>query len=97
MNFEFLKMATLNEVRSLYTAADWNSKWLFGWPNPLFLWSKIVFPPPTDKQFAAMNLYASVCNLENLKDRKSNKRADWELNYSLQGKRSSNPSKSSGC
>lgn len=83
MNFDFLKMTTLNELRSLYTEADWNSKWLFGWPTPLFLWSKMVVPLPSDKQFSAMNLYASVCSLENLNNIKNDKIACFELNYSL--------------
>ena len=31
-----------------------------------------------------MNLYASVCSLENLQNSKSDKSTDWELNCSLQ-------------
>jgi hypothetical protein len=65
MNFEFLKSITLNDVKSLYTEADWKEKWLFGWPDPILLRLEIFFRSPTDKQSAAASLYISVWILEN--------------------------------
>jgi hypothetical protein len=83
MNFEFLKSITLNDVKSLYTEADWKEKWLFGWPDPILLRLEIFFRSPTDKQSAAASLYISVWILEN-DNSKDNKSNDWELNHSLQ-------------